>query len=78
MSVITVDRASPAPRLRPRTVAWQLASAECVKVDKRRGLVALASPLTVGAVVIAGERRLYRVVAGRGRGRAGGRHDGGR
>ena len=53
MSVTTIGRASAVARPRARTT-WRLVSAEFLKVRKRRGLVALAVLLTVGAVVMAG------------------------
>ena len=49
MSVTTIGRASAVARPRARTT-WRLVSAEFLKVRKRRGLVALAVLLTVGAV----------------------------
>jgi ABC-type transport system involved in multi-copper enzyme maturation permease subunit len=54
MSTITVNRAAGPVRPRPGVVAGRLVGAEFLKVRKRRGLVALAATLTVGAVVIAG------------------------
>ena len=53
MSIITIDRAYAAAWPRAR-IAWQLVSAEFLKVRKRRGLVALAVILTAGAIVAAG------------------------
>ena len=53
MSVTTIGRASAVARPRARTT-WRLVSAEFLKIRKRRGLVALAVLLTVGAVVMAG------------------------
>ena len=53
MSVTTIGRASAVARPRAQTT-WRLVSAEFLKVRKRRGLVALAVLLTVGAVVMAG------------------------
>ena len=53
MSVTTIGRASAVARPRAQTT-WRLVSAEFLKIRKRRGLVALAVLLTVGAVVMAG------------------------
>ena len=53
MSVTTIGRASALARPRAQTT-WRLVSAEFLKIRKRRGLVALAVLLTVGAVVMAG------------------------
>ena len=53
MSVATTGRAYAARWPRART-AWQLVSAEFLKVRKRRGLVTLAVMLTAGAIVAAG------------------------
>ena len=50
MSITTISRAGGAARPRART-AWQLVSAEFLKVRKRRGLAALAVMLTAGAIV---------------------------
>lgn len=54
MSVITIDRTGGRARPRAPLVAGRLVSAEFLKVCKRRGLVAWAAILTVGAVVGAG------------------------
>jgi hypothetical protein len=54
MSVITIDRTGGRARPRAPLVAGRLVSAEFLKVRKRRGLVAWAAILTVGAVVGAG------------------------
>ena len=53
MSVTTIGRSSALARPRAQTT-WRLVSAEFLKIRKRRGLVALAVLLTVGAVVMAG------------------------
>ena len=53
MSVTTIGRASALARPRAQTT-WRLVTAEFLKIRKRRGLVALAVLLTVGAVVMAG------------------------
>ena len=50
MSVITIDRTGARARPRAPLVAGGLVSAEFLKVRKRRGLVAWAAILTVGAV----------------------------
>ena len=54
MSTITINPAAGPARPRPGAVAVRLASAEFLKVRKRRGLAALTALLTVGAVVFAG------------------------
>jgi hypothetical protein len=54
MSVITIGRTGGRARPRVLVVAGRLASAEFLKVRKRRGLVTWAAILTVGAVAGAG------------------------
>src|SRR5262249_58328305 len=54
MSTIMINPAAGPGRPRPGTAAARLASAEFLKVRKRRGLAALTAVLTVGAVVFAG------------------------
>jgi ABC-type transport system involved in multi-copper enzyme maturation permease subunit len=54
MSAITINRASPDSRPRPRAAAWELVSAEFLKIRKRRGIVAWSIILTIGAIVAAG------------------------
>ena len=53
MSVTTIDRTGAAGWPRAQT-AWRLVSAEVLKVRKRRGLMALITALTAGAIVAAG------------------------
>lgn len=53
MSVTTIDRADAAARPQAQT-AWRLVSAEVLKIRKRRGLIALVTVLTAGAIVATG------------------------
>ena len=53
MSVTTIDRAGAAARPQAQT-AWRLVSAEVLKIRKRRGLMALVTALTAGAIVATG------------------------
>jgi ABC-type transport system involved in multi-copper enzyme maturation permease subunit len=53
MSVTTISRAGAAARPQAQT-AWRLVSAEVLKIRKRRGLMALVTALTAGAIVAVG------------------------